>query len=32
MPTYIYEASGGVTDIVSSDGKIYVATRVLRKI
>lgn len=27
MPTYIYEASGGVTDIVSSDGKIYVATQ-----
>ncbi len=26
-PTYVYEASGGVTDIVSSDGKIYVATQ-----
>ncbi|MCK5293745.1 MAG: WD40 repeat domain-containing protein, partial [Arcobacteraceae bacterium] len=25
-PTYIYEASGSVTDIVSSKGKIYVAT------
>ncbi|MEA3331794.1 MAG: WD40 repeat domain-containing protein [Campylobacterota bacterium] len=27
MPTYVYEASGGVTDIASSDGKIYVATQ-----
>ncbi len=26
-PTYIYEAKGGVTDIVSADGKIYVATQ-----
>jgi len=26
-PTYIYEASGGVTDIVSSNDKIYVATQ-----
>jgi WD40 repeat protein len=26
-PTYIYEASGGVTDIVSSNSKIYVATQ-----
>ncbi|MDB2405461.1 WD40 repeat domain-containing protein [Arcobacteraceae bacterium] len=25
-PTYIYEASGGVTDIVSKDNKLYVAT------
>ncbi|MEA2018643.1 MAG: WD40 repeat domain-containing protein [Campylobacterota bacterium] len=25
-PTYVYEASGGVTDIVSIDNKIYVAT------
>lgn len=26
-PTYIYEATGGVTDIVSSSSKIYVATQ-----
>ena len=26
-PTYIYEASGGVTDIVSQNNKIYVATQ-----
>ena len=25
-PTFVYEASGGVTDIVSSNGKIYVST------
>ncbi len=25
-PTYVYEANGGVTDIVSKDSKIYVAT------
>ena len=26
-PTYVYEASGGVTDIVTANGKIYVATQ-----
>ncbi len=26
-PTHVYTASGGVTDIVSSNGKIYVATQ-----
>lgn len=26
-PTFVYKASGGVTDIVSSNGKIYVATQ-----
>ncbi|MEA1892938.1 MAG: WD40 repeat domain-containing protein [Campylobacterota bacterium] len=26
-PTYVYEASGGVTDIVAKDGKIFVATQ-----
>ncbi len=26
-PTYVYEASGGVTDIVTSNGKIYVSTQ-----
>ncbi len=26
-PTYVYEASGSVTDIVSNNGKIYVATQ-----
>jgi len=26
-PTHVYEASGGVTDIVSSNGKIYVSTQ-----
>ncbi|MEA3554752.1 MAG: WD40 repeat domain-containing protein [Campylobacterota bacterium] len=25
-PSYVYKASGAITDIVSSDGKIYVAT------
>ena len=26
-PTYVYNASGGVTDIVASSGKIYVSTQ-----